>query len=467
VDSGGGCSSAAVGPAWCTFASVTGGEATGRNDRAVAKLQALVRIPTVSYRDPALVDAEAFDLLLVELERQFPLLHQGLERTRISTHGLLFRWPGASSERPVVLMAHLDVVPVEGTWTHPPFDGVVADGRIWGRGTLDDKGCVAAVCEAVETLLEAGHVPAQDLWLSFGCDEEVSGSAAKLAVDELERSGVRPWFVLDEGEAVAGEAFPGVSAPVGVIGVTEKGVTSVELRVEGRGGHASTPARMGPTARLARAITRIDRSPMSAVVPEPTVELLRRLAPHAPLVLRPVLANAGRLGPLLARALIAAGPESAALTRTTFAVTTLSGSPALNVVATTATAGVNVRVMVGDTVAGALEHLRTVIADDQVQIDVLERGEASPISPRDHAFEFLESTIGELFPDAVPAPYVMMACTDSRFFTRICDRVYRFAPFRMTKAQRESIHSYDEHLGVDAFLYGVRWYRRLIERLPR
>lgn len=436
-----------------------------QHDRAVAKLQALVRIPTVSHRDPALVDTGAFDRLLAELERQFPLLHQRLELTRISTHALLFRWPGASVARPVVLMAHLDVVPVEGDWQHPPFDGVIAGGSIWGRGTLDDKGCLVAICEAVETLLADGRVPARDVWLSFGCDEEVSGSAATLAVDELVRRGVRPWFVLDEGGAIASEAFPGVAAPVGVIGVTEKGVTSVELRVEGRGGHASTPARNGPTARLARAITRIDRSPMPALVPEPTVELLRRLAPHAPLVLRQVLANAGRLGPVLARALVAAGPESAAMTRTTFAVTTLSGSPTLNVVAATARAGVNIRVMVGDTVAGALAHLRRVVADDQVRIDIVERNEPSPLSPRDDAFRLLEATIGEVFPDAVPAPYVMMAATDSRFFTRICDRVYRFAPFRMTRAQRQSIHSYDEHLGVEAFLDGIRWYRRLIERL--
>ena len=442
-------------------------ETTGRDERAVAKLQALVRIPTVSNRDPALVHTESFDRLLVELERQFPLLHRRLELTRISTHGLLFHWPGAGSERPVVLMAHLDVVPVDGTWRHPPFDAVIADGSIWGRGTLDDKGCVVAICEAVETLLARGHVPAQDVWLSFGCDEEVSTAAATLAVEELQRRGVRPWFVLDEGGAVANQAFPGVATPVGVIGVTEKGVTSVELRVEGRGGHASTPARMGPTARLARAITRIDRSPMPARIPEPTVELLRRVAPHAPLVLRPALANAGRLGPVLTRALIAAGPESAAMTRTTFAVTTLSGSPALNVVAATARAGVNIRVMVGDTVAGVLAHLRRVIADDQVHIEVIERNEPSPISPRDEAFELLEATIGELFPDAVTAPYVMMATTDARHFTGICERVYRFAPFRMTKAQRESIHSYDEHLGVDAFLDGIRWYRRLIERLPR
>ena len=363
-------------------------------------------------------------------------------------------------------MAHLDVVPVEGTWTHPPFDGVVADGSIWGRGTLDDKGSVAAICAAVSALLEDGHVPAQDVWLSFGCEEEISGSAATLAVDELERRGVRPWLVLDEGGAVATGAFPGVAAPVAVIGVTEKGVTSIELRVEGRGGHASTPSRRDPTARLARAVTRLGRSPMPARTPEPTVELLRRMAPHARPPLRTLLGNAGRLGPVLARALVAAGPESAAMTRTTFAVTTLSGSPALNVVASTATAGVNIRVMVGDTVAGVLAHVRKVVADDRVHIEVIEAYEPSPVSPRGDAFELLEATIGEVFPDAVPAPYVMMAATDSRFFTRICDGVYRFAPFRMTKAQRESIHGADEHLGVAAYLDGIRWYRRLIESLP-
>jgi carboxypeptidase PM20D1 len=193
---------------------------------------------------------------------------------------------------------------------------------------------------------------------------------------------------------------------------------------------------------------------------------MRRMAPHATLALRPLLANAARIRPVLTRALLAAGPESAAMTRTTVAVTTLSGSPALNVIASTAKAGVNIRVMVGDTVAGVLEHVRKAISDDRVHIDVLEQNEPSPLSPMDDAFALLEETIGEIFTDAVPAPYVMMAATDSRHFTAICERVYRFAPFRMTKAQRESIHSYDEHIGINDLVDGVRWYRRLIERLP-
>ena len=282
---------------------------------------------------------------------------------------------------------------------------------------------------------------------------------------------MRPWFVVDEGGAIAHDAIAGVDKPVGVVGVTEKGIMSVLLRVEGRGGHASTPAKLGPTARLARAITRLDRSPMPASLPAPTVELFRRLAPHAPLALRPLLANAGRLGPALPRLLTALGPESAAMVRTTFAVTTLQGSPALNVIAQTATAGVNIRIMLGDTSESVLAHLRKVIRDDRVEIDVVEAYEPSPLSPystadrKDAAFELVEATISEVFPDAVPAPYVMMAATDSRSFSPICDRIYRFAPFRMTKAQREAIHSYDEHLGVDDFLDGVRWYQRLIEKV--
>jgi carboxypeptidase PM20D1 len=426
----------------------------------VEKLQALVRIPTVSHRDPTRVDTAAFDDFVETL----------LELTRISTHGLLFRWAGATADRPVVLMAHLDVVPVVGTWQHDAFAAEIVEHEgeqvIWGRGTLDDKGCLAGICEAVEALLADGFAPAQDVWLSFGCDEEIMGQAARAAVDELDRRGVRPWFVLDEGGAIASEAFPGVAAPVGVVGVTEKGATSIELRVQGRGGHASTPARMGPTARLARAITRLDRSPMPASLPAPTIELFRRLAPHAALPLRPVLANAARLRPALTRVLLAAGPETAAMTRTTFAITTLSGSPAINVIAATAKAGVNIRVMVGDSVADVLSHVRTAVDDDEVHVDIIEEDAASPVSPvDDDAFRLLETTIGEVFPDAVPAPYVMMAATDSRHFTAICERVYRFAPFRMTKAQRESIHSYDEHLGVQAFLDGITWYRRLIEQV--
>lgn len=436
---------------------------------ALQALCELVRIPTVSYADEAAIEADRFEELHRAMREHFPLLHDRLERTDVGTHGLLFRWPGRAAEAPVVLMAHQDVVPVDAgaPWQHPPFSGAVVDGAVWGRGTLDDKGALVAICAAVEGLLQEGFEPARDVWLSFGAREEVSGPDAQAAVEQLREWGVAPWFVLDEGGAIAHQAFPGVKPPLGVVGVSEKGTTTLELVAEGRGGHSSTPARNGPTTRIARAVVRLEEHPFPQRLPEPTLAMFERMAPHAPLPLRPLFRGARRLQPLLKKALVAAGPEPAALTRTTMAVTTLEGSPAHNVIASSARAAVNLRILVGDTVASATEHVRRAVGDRSISVRVVDENEPSPLSPVDDpAFELLADTMAEVFPDAVPTPYVMMAATDSRHFTAICPRVYRFAPFRMTKAQRESIHSYDEHLAVDDFVAGVRWFRRLLERLP-
>lgn len=430
----------------------------------MAKLQAAIQIPTVAHPDH--LDPKDFTRFHEQLRSDFPLLHQHLELTEVGEHGLLFHWAGESAERPVVLMAHQDVVPVEGDWQFPGFSGEIAEGQIWGRGTLDDKGCLIAICEAVERHLEEGFVPAQDVWLSFGANEEITGIDAVAAVAELRRRDIRPWLVIDEGGAIAHEAFPTVAPPLGVIGVSEKGTAHVELTVEDRGGHASMPSKWGPTARLARAIVRLEQHPFPANVPGPTLEMIERLANHASALLRPVLANATRLSPVIDRALVAAGPESAAMVRTTTTVTTLAGSPANNVIASKATAGVNVRIMVGETVEQVLAHLRKVIKDKAVQVELISGSEPSPISPyeNDPAFTAITSTIEEVFPDAVATPYVMMAATDSRFFTQICERVYRFAPFRMTKQQREAIHSYDERIRVEDFLTGIDWYYRFLAR---
>ena len=435
----------------------------------VEKLRTLVRIPTVSHTDEQAIDQPRFEEFERVLAESFPLLHERLTLHRVLEQSLLFHWKGSTDADPLVLMAHIDVVPCDESapWQHPPFGAEIHDGAIWGRGTLDDKGSLVGICVAVERLLEQGFEPARDVWLSFGAREETSGPDARAAVEELRRRGVTPWFVLDEGGAIAHEAFPGVDPPLGVIGVSEKGTTTIELRAEGRGGHSSTPAPGGPTARIARAVVRLEKRPFAASIPEPTLEMFARLAPHAPLALRPLFANARRLQPLVKRAMLAAGAEPAAMVRTTMAVTTLSGSPAHNVIASSATAAVNLRILVGDTVASATEHVRKAIADDSITLDLVDVNEPSPVSPTDDpAFELITSTIEEVFEDAVPTPYVMMAATDSRYFTAICPRVYRFTPFRMTKAQRESIHSYDEHIGVDDWLAGVRWYARLIEGLP-
>jgi carboxypeptidase PM20D1 len=438
------------------------------DDEVVERLRDLVRIPTVSHTDPTEVDAGAFEKFRLELAEAFPLLHQHLAVHRVLEHSLLLHWEGRSALDPVVLMAHIDVVPVEESapWQHPAFSAELHDGSVWGRGTLDDKGSLVGICAAVERLLADRFVPSRDVWLSFGATEEVSGPDAAASVEELRSRDVTPWFVLDEGGAVAHDAFPGIKPPLGVVGVCEKGSATIELRAEGRGGHSSTPAANGPTARIARAVVRLEKRPFPASLPQPTIEMFQRIAPHAPAPLRQLLTRAHALRPVLKRVIPAAGPEAAALVRTTMAVTTLRGSPAHNVIASSATAAVNLRLQIGDTVAAATEHVRRAIDDDSIELTLLDADEPSPVSPTDEpAFELIAATIAEQFDDAVPTPYVMLGATDARRFTAICPRVYRFTPFRMSKAQRESIHSYDEHIGVEDFLAGVRWYRRLIESI--
>lgn len=439
---------------------------------SVTALKEVLRLHTVASDDPDRTDPAPFVELHAVLRRHFPRVHEAGEVVDVPPHGLLIRVPAdpgspTCDADPVVLMAHMDVVPIgdESLWTHPPLAAEVVDGVIWGRGTLDDKGQLVAVMAAVESLLAEGLAPARDVWLSFGSDEEVMGTCALAAVELLRERGVRPWFVLDEGGAVASDAFPGVTRSLGVVGVSEKGVLSLRLTASGRGGHASRPAKGGPAARIAAAITRLERHPFPAHVSPATLEMLGRLVPHLPRALRPVVARAERAPSLLARVLVAAGPEAAALARTTVAVTTLSGSPAINVSPTSVVAGLNLRIAVGETTAAATERIRRVVGRT-IDVEVAEAHEPSPLSPTDDpAFALLERTVTTVFPEAVPVPYVMYAATDARHFTTICPRVYRFAPFRMSAEQRESIHSYDERLGVQDFLDGVRWYRTLLDGL--
>ncbi len=438
------------------------------DDHVVEALRACIRIPTVSSWDPAQEDRAAFEGLLDELRRQFPLLHETCEVERIAGDALLVRWAGRSPERPVVLMAHLDVVPVgdESMWTLAPFAADVADGHIWGRGALDCKGSLVATCEAVESLISAGFTPGRDVWMSFGCNEEVSGGAAQQAVRLLRERGVEPWFVMDEGGAIVQGALPGVDDPIAVIGVSEKGCVDVHLTARGDGGHASAPKRMGATARIARAVMRLEKRPFPARLPDPTIDMIERLGPHSRMPFAPVFSNARRLRPVLTRVFVRLGHETEAMTRTTMAVTMLEGSKGANVIADTARAHVNMRVMVGETVDGAVQRVRKTIKDPRVEVTLVNGDEPSPVSPTDDAaYSVLASALADVFPGTVPVPYVMMAATDSRHFHKVWPRVYRFTPFRMTDAQRAAIHGIDERIGIDDLRDGVAWYRRLIERL--
>jgi carboxypeptidase PM20D1 len=458
--------------------AASAGESSIENpdERAIERLRALVRIPTVSR--PASgpgprTDPEPFARFAAELERLYPRVHDRLEREHVGTHGLLYRWAGRGSgaaSRPTVLMAHADVVPAtdEG-WRHPPFAAERAgsgdDETVWGRGTIDDKGALVAVLEAVDRLLAAGFTPEHDVLLSFGGDEEVAGDDARAAAALLAERGVRPALVVDEGGAIVRDAFPGVAEPFALIGLTEKGITTLRLRVEQQGGHASSPPPFAATERLARAILRLNAAPSRARLDPTMRRMIRTLGARARQPLRFVFTRVDAFAPLLVRLLLRRGAETTALLRTTRAVTELRAGHAANALPESAEATVNVRIAPWSSVAEAVDEVRRAINDDLVHLEVLQPSEPSPVSPAEgEAWDDLVAAIRETHPGLLVSPYVMMQASDSRFFTGISDHVYRFAPFRLSADERACLHAKNERIRVRAFLEGVQTFEALLRR---
>jgi carboxypeptidase PM20D1 len=441
------------------------------SEPAVERLRALVRIPTVSRSDAAAEDRPAFTRFRELLAELYPLTHAGLEHEVVRDDGLLFRWPGQGTGDPAVLMAHYDVVPAdERGWQHEPFAAEIvgegADERIWGRGTLDDKGMLAAVLEAVEAALGEGFQPASDVYLSFAADEETAGTGAASIVDVLFERGIRPALVIDEGGAIVEGVFPGVTGPIAVVGVSEKGLAGIELIVEQSGGHAATPVRGGATSRLARAILRLESHPARATISAPTMAMIRTLGAHASGPLRFIFTRAGAFRPLVTAAFARLGPETEAMVRTTRAVTRLTGSAGDNVIAERATAMVNVRIAVGSTVDEAAADIRRAISDPAVEVRVAYGSDPAPVSPSEGpAWALLSAAIGDVFPGTIVTPYVMLQASDSRHFARISEHVYRFLPFDLTSAERATLHAKDESMRVSSYLRGIAFFRRLIEVL--
>ncbi|WP_199584735.1 M20/M25/M40 family metallo-hydrolase [Blastococcus sp. TF02A-30] len=436
-------------------------------DAAAGRLAELIRIPTVSSRNPAEVDAAAFARFRARLAELYPGTHEALEREVLGDGALLYRWRGTSDDDPLVLMAHYDVVPVAGQdWSRDPFSGLVEDGVVHGRGAIDDKGSLVAILEAVEALVTAGFTPRRDVWLSFGNDEEIAGVGAQLAVAALTGRGIRPWAVLDEGGAVVSGMFPGVPGQVAVVGLAEKGLLDVELTTTDPGGHASSPTRNGAPARLARAILAIEANPFPARLDDVVLGMVDAVGRHASGPLHAVFAHAGRLRPLLAAVLSRASREANALVRTTVAVTRLQGSPAANVLATTARAHLNIRIALGETVGSTVARLRRVIDDPAVRLDVVSGNDPSPVSRADNAaYALVAAAAKAAYPDAAVAPYLMVQASDARHFSQVCDSVYRFMPFDVTREELAALHAADERISVAALHRGAGFFRHLIRSL--
>ncbi len=435
-------------------------------DAAVDALAQLVRCKTVSYNDHSLEDDGEFEKLISLLPTLYPRVFEVCSMDRLPDRGLLVRWPGKEAGDPAVLMAHYDVVPVnEDNWKKPPFAGIIEDGVLWGRGTLDTKVTFNGIFSAANYLIGQSFQPEKDIYFAFSGGEEVNGRGTPNIVQYFLDHGIQPAIVVDEGGAVVEDVFPGVKQPCGLIGIAEKGMMNAQYRTVSAGGHASAPKPHTPVGVLSAACKRVEDHPFKAHIEGPAAQMFDTLGRHSTLLYRIIFANMWCFGWVIDLLGRTSGGEMNALVRTTVAFTQMEGSSARNVIPPEAKMVSNMRLNPADSVASALEYLKKTVNNPNVEITALESFEPSPVSETDcPAWNKVASAVAETWRGCIVSPYLMVQCSDSRHYGKLSNHVYRFSAMDLTAEERGTIHGNNERIRLETVCKAVEFYIRLMKK---
>ncbi|MBB6452726.1 carboxypeptidase PM20D1 [Salirhabdus euzebyi] len=436
-------------------------------EEAVARFSEAITYQTISYQDRTKFDLPEFDRFIAFLEGSYPLVHEQLELEKINGYSLIYKWSGKdSSKNPIGLTSHYDVVPVlEGTednWEQDPFSGIVADGIIWGRGTLDDKIGVISILEAVEHLLSQGYTPEQDMYFMFGHDEEIGGDeGARVIAETLKERGITFEFVMDEGGAIVENMVPGVSQPVGVVGISEKGSATAELSIEGSGGHSSQPKSSTNIGRIASAIAELEATQFKHDLKGPGKDLFEFLAPEMSFGMKYIFANQFIFEPVIENILLKQ-PATAALIRTTIAPTIFHAGEQYNALPEKASAIINLRLMPGDSLEEVKEFIEETIDDEAITVK-LDGSEATNVSsPHSKSFQTIQQAARNVYEEVVIAPYLMFAGSDAKHYESVSMNTYRFLPVQITSDDLQRMHGTNEQISVENYINAIKFFTELI-----
>jgi carboxypeptidase PM20D1 len=437
---------------------------------APLRLSEAIRFQTISnFLNPE-QGAEALRGLRAHIENSFPAFHAAAKRELIGGHSLLYTWQGSDPKAaPIALLAHQDVVPVapgtEKDWQQPPFEGVIADGFIWGRGSWDNKGNLYAMLEAAEQMAKQGFAPKRTIYFAFGHDEEVTGiRGAKAIAATLAARGVKLDFLFDEGLLITEGIMRGLDKPAALIGVAEKGYATLVLTARATPGHSSMPPRQTAIGMMSAALARLEDHRLPMQIRGTVSEMFDTLAPEMSGFSRVVLSNLWLFKPLVLRQFEKAGSTEATV-RTTTALTIFNAGDKDNVLPGNAEATVNFRLMPGDTQASVIDHVRATVGNEGIAVEPSPGNTDPPpvTGTAGPSYRMLNRTIREIFPDVIVVPGLMVAATDSRHFNGITDTIFRFSPVRATSDDLKRFHGTNERLSVDGYADMIRFYRRLIE----
>lgn len=433
---------------------------------AIKHLQDAIRLATVSHSDPYETDWSVFREFGEFVTEAYPLIHEKMNLQLVNDFGLIYHWSGSSDEKPLMLTAHYDVVAAtDEDWEHPPFSGHDDGERIWGRGTLDDKGSLIAIMEAANSLLEAEYQPPYDIYLVFGFDEEVGGElGAKEMARYFEENKIHFRYILDEGGAVTEGKSLGIEPDVAVIGIAEKGNNSFRFLFHGEEGHSSMPPKSSAVGKMAAFIHDAENRPPKLRMTETLEATLKALAPYKSKAEAFVMRNPGLFSPLLSRILLK-NKQTAAMLRSTIAFTMTEAGTGHNVLPRTASCVANIRVLQGDTVEGILDHLRSLGHDFEIAEEIM-INEATTISDvNGEGMGHIKETIAKIYPDAVALPYLMVGGTDSRFYDKVSDNTYRFLPNKLSGKELDTVHGRGEYISHENFFKMIEFYTEFMINL--
>jgi carboxypeptidase PM20D1 len=423
---------------------------------------------TISYGDPLKFDSSQFLGFRKFLEETYPNFHSTLSREIVADYTLLFTWKGKNPTlKPIVFMAHQDVVPIEeGTeslWSVDPFAGEVKEDFIWGRGTTDDKINLISMFEATEKLLANNFQPERTIYFSFGHDEEIGGSGAVAVAKLLKERGVAAEFVMDEGGIITKSQIPGITKPVALIGTSEKGYLSLVLSVEQAGGHSSMPAPETSIDILTRAIVRLRNKPFEARFSESMNGFIESLGPEMPFVQRMAFAN-----PWLFKGMIIGIYEKSAggnaMIRTTVAPTIIQAGIKDNVIPTLSTATINFRLLPGDKGEDVIKKVKGIINDDRVSISMYKNSlsEASAVTSMNSiGYQKISTAIKSSYADLLTSPFLMIGATDSRYFGEVSSNIIKFSPM----IDPIGFHGINERVSLESYKTSLWFYEQLLKHL--